>query len=258
MPHETRVVTVANTKPNNAMNELIALTGKTPEVSLSAEAQKLKVKLLKESKLIGFVDSDEKETQALSVLSSLAGYRRMVDASHKATKAPVLDLGRRIDGLKNDTLKEIEAEEFRIKKNMEKRIMEKEQEKRRLEREAQELREKAAKEAADAEIARQKAEKSGSVIQELKAEKLEAQRIETLQEASYTRQEASQSKVKGSSVVLDFRVTDIHALYKSNPRLVKLEEKRRELLEHLNLMKENGETPSLPGIEVFESVRVRS
>ena len=82
--------------------------------------------------------------------------------------------------------------------------------------------------------------------------------METLVEAATTRYDASQAKVKGASVVLDFKVINIHELYKSNPRLVKMEEKRREILEALNLMKDNGETPELPGIEVFETARIRA
>jgi hypothetical protein len=251
-------------------NALITITGaESTQVSALPAAIAKRDELLAIAKKGQRIASPESGVRATNLLRDLKSFEKAINDSHATAKAPVLELGRKIDQLKKDLTTEIVAEAKRIGLLIGEFNAEQERqaaaaraaaeaEARRIreeaDRQAREAREKAE---ADARAAAAKAAQETDALKRAQAERAAADaRLRAEQEAATAKakadaQLAAQALVVASAQVatpsgvstrndIDFEVTDIAALYAINPSLVTLTVKRAELKAALKSLPEGA------------------
>ena len=161
----------------------LAILGDGYQIQITPEAEKQKATIINAARAVVAVTDTDSCDIAQSRLRSLASVRTAVESSRKQVKAPVIDLGKRIDGIAADFVADVIAEEARlsglvteyareqqrIKREVE---LAAEQERQRVERERHEAEMAAQREAARIERERQAAERAAheAEIARLKAE----------------------------------------------------------------------------------------
>ena len=161
----------------------LAILGDGYQIQITPEAEKQKATTLSAARAVVAVTDTDSCDIAQSRLRSLASVRTAVESSRKIVKAPVIDLGKRIDGIAADFVADVVAEEARLSglvteyAREQQRIQREaelaaEQERQRVERERHEAEMAAQREAARIERERQAAEKAAheAEIARLKAE----------------------------------------------------------------------------------------
>jgi dTMP kinase len=161
----------------------LAILGDGYQIQITPEAEKQKATIINAARAVVAVTDADSCDIAQSRLRSLASVRTAVESSRKLVKAPVIDLGKRIDGIAADFVAEVIAEEARLSglvteyAREQQRIKREaelaaEQERQRVERERHEVEMAAQREAAKIERERQAAEKAAheAEIARLKAE----------------------------------------------------------------------------------------
>ena len=161
----------------------LAILGDGYQIQITPEAEKQKATIINAARAVVAVTDADSCDIAQSRLRSLASVRTAVESSRKQVKAPVIDLGKRIDGIAADFVAEVIAEEARLSglvteyAREQQRIKREaelaaEQERQRVERERHEAEMAAQREAARIERERQAAERAAheAEISRLKAE----------------------------------------------------------------------------------------
>jgi dTMP kinase len=161
----------------------LAILGDGYQIQITPEAEKQKATIINAARAVVAVTDANSCDIAQSRLRSLASVRTAVESSRKQVKAPVIDLGKRIDGIAADFVAEVIAEEARLSglvteyAREQQRIKREaelaaEQERQRVERERHEAEMAAQREAARIERERQAAERAAheAEIARLKAE----------------------------------------------------------------------------------------
>ena len=161
----------------------LAILGDGYQIQITPEAEKQKATILTAARAVVAVTDPDSCDIAQSRLRSLASVRTAVESSRKQVKAPVIDLGKKIDGIAADFVADVVAEEARLSglvteyAREQQRIKREaelaaEQERQRVERERHEAEMRAQREAARIERERQAAEKAAheAEIAQLKAE----------------------------------------------------------------------------------------
>ena len=161
----------------------LAILGDGYQIQITPEAETQKATILSASRAVVAVTDPDSCDIAQSRLRSLASVRTAVESSRKIVKAPVIDLGKRIDGIAADFVADVVAEEARLSglvteyAREQQRIKREaelaaEQERQRVEKERHEAEMAAQREAARIERERQAAERAAheSEIARLKAE----------------------------------------------------------------------------------------
>lgn len=203
------------------------------EVALLPDAEQTKRVLLQGSRTIKVIEDAFDAECAADQLKNLSSAIKDMEDARKTVKAPVLDLGRRIDAIAKEWLAEIESEKKRIS-----RVLGDYQLAERKKREAAEY------EARKAEIeAREKAE-AALADGDVEAAQAAADKIVE----SKAMVEASHHKISGTSVreVVKFEVEDIEALFKARPDLCKIEPNTALIRETVKV------TPIIPGVRVWK------
>ena len=161
----------------------LAILGDGYQIEITPEAEKQKATIIQAARAVVAVTDADSCDIAQSRLRSLASVRTAVESSRKIVKAPVIDLGKRIDGIAADFVADVVAEEARLSSLVTEYAREQqrlkreaelaaEQERQRVERERHEAEMVAQREAARIERERQAAEKAAheAEIARLKAE----------------------------------------------------------------------------------------
>jgi chromosome segregation ATPase len=161
----------------------LAILGDGYQIQITPEAEKQKATIINAARAVVAVTDADSCDIAQSRLRSLASVRTAVESSRKQVKAPVIDLGKKIDGIAADFVAEVIAEEARLSglvteyAREQQRIKREaelaaEQERQRIERERHEAEMAAQREAARIERERQAAERAAheAEIARLKAE----------------------------------------------------------------------------------------
>ena len=189
--------------PPNAGPELVTgslvLRGHGYEALVSPTAAEQKRIIVAAARAVVAVTDMATCDLAQSRLKSLATIRTSVESSRKLVKAPVIDLGKRIDGIAADFVAEVIAEESRLsglvaeyareqQRIQREREMEAERERQRVERERHEAEMAAQREAARIERERQAAERAAHEA-ELARLRAEAAQSEEGQRAAREAQE---------------------------------------------------------------------
>lgn len=197
-------------------------------ISTTDEAQIIASNLHTELAEITLVDSPA--TQAIATQRAVAAqtFLKQLEKSRKDVKAPILEIGRKIDALADELAAPVTAEMKRVGGLVAKfqqaeaiRVERERAEREKREREAMEAARLAAEaERKAAEAMKDEASLAAAVKAEAEAKQKEAEMYQTLTAPKPAAVKASGSVTKK---VLRWEVTDIHALYKAAPHLVKLE-----------------------------------
>lgn len=238
----------------NENKQSLILSGDGWSINASPEAEKNKLALLKSASAVKVVNDNDTLEVARECLSGLASFARELEATRKAVKEPVLLLGKKIDAVAQKFGREIEDEVARVKRLIGDYNLEQDRIRREAEAQAAALRAEAERKEREAEAARQKQ----NALATAKASKLEVQAETKLEQARSFEAQATASKVVGASVVWDFEVTDIDALYHERPDLVELFPKRRNILDALKVLEMKGGPVAIHGIRVFQKSQVRA
>ena len=177
----------------------LAILGDGYQITITPEAERQKATILTAARAVVAVTDPDSCDIAQSRLRSLASVRTAVESSRKIVKAPVIDLGKRIDGIAADFVADVVAEEARLSglvteyAREQQRIKREselaaEQERQRVERERHEAEMAAQREAARIELERQAAERAAHEA-EIARLKAEAAQSEQGQQAARVAQE---------------------------------------------------------------------
>lgn len=235
------------------MSELIHVELLDNGISLTPDALDLASNLHTELAEITLVDSPATQALATERACNAQRFLKQVEASRKDVKAPIIEIGRKIDELAKSLAGPVEAEMKRVGGLVAKfqqaeaiRVERERAEREKREREAME----AARLAAEAERKAAEAMKDeASLAAAVKAE-AEAKQKEAEMYAELTKPQPAAVKASGSVTkkVLRWEVTDIHALYKAAPHLVKLEPNVMAIKSTCHAKTE------LPGLRVWEEM----
>lgn len=208
------------------MSEAIVITPSigAAQITTAAEARRQRDELLERGATVTTVADRLDADDATNVLRDLKAYSTSIESARVAAKAPVLDVGRKIDALAKELADKVNAEAGRISRVL--GAFEAEER-----RKAEE-----ARHAAEAEAAR--------IAHEAERKAAEARRLATTEEAAdraadavrekaieqvvairQAAANAAPAKQAGTQVREDvcFEITDIRALHAEHPELVLLE-----------------------------------
>lgn len=271
----------------SAVNPIAVRGVSAVQVEIAAEAYARRKEVLDTAgfapKAITCADTRQEVADALAAVNRLL---KEVESGRKEVKAPVLDLGRKIDAtaeeftaplavaqraLQTVLTKDAEeqariAREAEARRQAELRRQQEEERKRQAEldrqaREAEQARlnaEREAREAQNAEAraaAQEVARKASEEAAALAAQREKQAEAARLQQAELIRQPVAPAKASGTTVRTSwtFDVVDIHALYKACPDLVELAVKRSEVLALIR----TG-TREIPGLVIRQETTVNA
>ena len=258
----------------------LILTGQGYGLIISPAYEAKKSELLRSAELIAQVNNPEDDAVAAASLKSLAAMRIEVEKCRTSVKAPAIKFGKDVDEKAKSFSASLDAAETRLKqirgdyaaavlKERQRVLAEMEAAR---QAEAKRIREEEAA-AAKIEAARIAAEQAAWEATTPDEEAAAAKAAEEAKAAELKRLEASMvvaaivpptfipAAPKGVKMIPDFEVTDLDALYQSNPQLVTLTERRKDILEFIAAHSPAGVTdetlPSIPGLRVFLKAQVR-
>jgi hypothetical protein len=230
------------------MNALQIRNTESVSIQIVPAAFTMRQDVLDDSATIIAVTTPGNQKAAVDAARAIASLIKAVETSRKEAKAPVLDLGQRIDATAKEFIKDVLAEEARLKRL----LTEYEIEQRRLAMEAErkrqeeERRRQAEENARLAEIARQvqaaeRAERQA--LNERDREAAETRRMVAEEAAAAERAAAAQRqanlpvvveapRVAGTIVREEwtFEVTDLRAFAQAHPDLVEITVRRADVL----------------------------
>lgn len=225
----------------NDTSSLLALRdfGGVPEIS--PDAQELKKQALALSIPITKVENDQEQALAVNALQALKAITRGMEATRKAVKAPVLELGKKIDAVAAEFITEVDREEMRISgmvNHHQKTLL-------RLKREAEEAEAAKQREAQRLADEAERLRKEAEVKPELAPQAAEAQEkaFDAQMAGELTGGTVAIMKPKGLVVKsrLNFQIEDAIVFSQAYPEFwtwnaetETLKLKRREILEQLN------------------------
>lgn len=191
------------------------------------------------------------------IIRDLASFRNRLEESRKAVKAPLLELGKKIDDAAKSFGGDAAAEEKRLTGLVTTFAAEEE----RKRREAAEVarREAEARARAAAEEARRIAAEEARTLREKQAQeaaKLAAEQAAARAAAAEEAARFTAPAISGVKAELDFEVDDLRLLYEVAPMLVELTPKRASILAELKRLRDSGHVVGLPGIRVVEKLKV--
>lgn len=260
----------------NAVTLFVEPSGKDGEwfVALQPSAIAVREQALTVAAGVGLVRNPAENEAATEALRQLGEIRKETEATRKALKAPYLDKCCKIDATAKEFLAEVIAEESRIKRataDYQSEILAQQREAERIRRAEQErieaerrreqeaIAEAKAKAEADAKRATNEAERQ-RLEAEAKAKEAELarslanqqQELAALAPAPVAPRAAGQS----AKVVWMHEVTDIWALARVHPGLVKIEPRKQEITEVINAQAMSGLKPQIAGLRIWEDVAV--
>jgi hypothetical protein len=240
-------------------------------IAIVPEAYARRSEAIESARFITAVNSDFGFSEAAEALKALHLLQKDTETTRKAVKAPVLDLGKKIDATAAEFLRDIDAEAGRLKQLM--TVWQVEQDRKRAEaerkRQEEEAKARRAEEARLAEIRKQ--EEEARRAEENAKNEIERRAAEERRKAAQAQADAEveAAKVREATAPVaitiaapkpagvavrrdwDFEVTDLKAFAAAHPDLVTITPKRADIIALLR----TG-TRELTGARVFESTKV--
>lgn len=204
------------------MSEYLTITGlEGTALASTQEARAKRNELLVLARKGNAIVSQASAEKAGEILREIKGFTRMVEDARKDVKAPVIDLGKKIDGLASELTTELEGEATRISRLLgayqseQNRLIEQ------ARREAFE-KERQIREEADRKMREAEEHSRTQESLEKKQDKIEAQTAKAIVAVRTEAAEAIQTKPTGITTRgnLVVTITDIQALYDAAPTLV--------------------------------------
>lgn len=238
-------------------DDTFSLEGTGYALVIPPEAEKAKQEILASAGTVVAVASNEESATAQFQIRKLAGFRISVENARKKVKAPVLELGKKIDEAAATFIGTVLLEEKRLTGLVGEHA--KEVERLRREAEAEERRKfQEAKAAADAAEAAKKAAEVVAAKQANQAAAATAAQAEKAKTAAFAERRDASAVVattrlnEGVRFVDDFDVTNIAALYAARPDLVSLTAKTSEVKSVIKQLRDEGKALEIPGIRIFQ------
>jgi chromosome segregation ATPase len=166
----------------------LAILGDGYQIQITPEAERQKATIISAARAVVAVTDADSCDIAQSRLRSLASVRTAVESSRKQVKAPVIDLGKRIDGIAADFVADVIAEEARLSGLVTEYAREQQRIKRETELAAEQERQRIERELHDAEMAAQRE------AARIERERQEAERAAHEAEIARLKAEAAQSE----------------------------------------------------------------
>ena len=246
------------------MSALLVTGVPSVSVAINGDAVQHKADALAEASSITQVSDALTFEVASSTARALQGIIKTVEKSRTDVKAPVLDLGKRIDATARDFVAPVESEFTRINRLINDYQREQlriaEEARRKAEQEAARLRAEQERQAAEArkreEYARRAAETAVTSAQLAEAEKAQAAAKQEAEQAItpvvVAPRVVAPPTASGVSVRKEwtFEINDLDALAKSRPELVTIAPKRAEIAARVRA----GER-DIPGCRIFEDIK---
>lgn len=248
------------------MDQSLTLTGEGYAIAIAPECLTRRADLLARSAHIVAVNDDGGAETAREALKALKAFENAAERSRESIKAPVLEVGRRIDAAAKTLLESVRAESARLANLVkgyavlcDQKRREAEDAARRAAFEAERQR-KAAAQAAEAErIAAERAamQSDRAAMEAAEAARLGAEKarrdaeIEQNKAGMLAMRSQAAAAPAGVKPVLDYQIDDMHALAMSRPDLVVITERRKELLA---LIRSGESAPS--GVRVVQNFSV--
>jgi len=203
------------------------------EIALMPQAEKLRNVLLNQARTVESITDGFEADCAADVLKNISAAVKEMEATRKEVKAPVLELGRRIDAVAKGWLSDLEAEKKRINRSLGDYQAEQDRIRREAERKEREAQEKAWREA-------EKALEKGD-------EKAAAEATQKIAESSAKVSESAH-RPEGVSVRTSykFEVEDIDALFKAAPHLCEIKPDNAAIRAAIK------KNQSIPGLRVWK------
>lgn len=260
---------------------VLVLRNFSGEPEITAGAQELKKRAIALAQPITKVETESEQSLAVNALKELKAIRSGMEATRKSVKAPVLELGKRIDSIAAEFLSETDREEMRLQgliNHFQRKQLElKRQEEERIRREQAE----AARLEEDARRKREEAERANDPKLKEEAYKLEQKALDKSMATELAPLAVVATKPKGLVVKskLNFEITNAIIFCQAYPQFFTwhadtetLKLKRREISEELNREDRKGlfhrsrfpdelpdkTSPELvkpPGMRVFEETK---
>ena len=231
------------------MNALQIRNTESVSIQIVPAAFTMRQDVLDDSATIITVTTPVTQKAAVEAARAIASLLKAVETSRKEAKAPVLDLGQRIDATAKEFIKDVLAEEARLKRL----LTDYEIEQRRLAMEAERKRQeeerklRAAEEARLAEIRRrEEAARRDAMMAETEAQRIAAERAQAAAAAERVVAAAAArtvvapvpiQPVKAAGTIVrdewNFEVTDLAAFAAAHPELVEITVKRAAVLQKI-------------------------
>ncbi len=230
------------------MNALQIRNTESVSIQIVPAAFTMRQDVLDDSATIITVTTPVTQKAAVEAARAIASLLKAVETSRKEAKAPVLDLGQRIDATAKEFIKDVLAEEARLKRL----LTDYEIEQRRLAMEAERKRQeeerklRAAEEARLAEIRRrEEAARRDAMMAETEAQRIAAERAQAAAVAERVAAAAARTvvapvpiqPVKAAGTIVrdewNFEVTDLAAFAAAHPELVEITVKRAAVLQKI-------------------------
>jgi hypothetical protein len=232
------------------------LTGDGYSLTITPEAEQNKRDLLAASAEVCTVTSNDESADAAYHMRALAQMRISVEKSKKAIKEPVIRIGKLIEETAKNFMLEIDDEESRIRKLIGDyatevaRLAKIKLEEERLAFDAARLARDAANAAQDA------AETTGKLSDIVAAKQADIARQDALAARLEASSELVAAKVAdGVRFVWDFEVTSMMTLSARAPDLVKIEPRRREILNMLGAYEDDNDPETVSTIAAKLGIR---
>jgi len=244
------------TKTPDTETTALILSGEGYALTITLEAEQKKRDLLAAAAEVCTVTTNDESADAAYHMRGLAQMRILVDKSRKEIKEPVIRIGKLIEETARNFMLEIDDEESRIRKLIGDHATEVAR-LARIKLEEERLAFDAARLARDAANAAQDAAETTGRLSDIVAAK---QADQARQDALAARLEASSELVAakvadGVRFVWDFEVTSMDTLSASAPDLVKMEPRRREILNMLSAYEENNDPETVSTIAAKLGIR---
>lgn len=255
--------------PAPAPPEPFTLVGDGYALVVPPEAEKTKQLLIEQSMGIVTVTSNEESALAQFEIRKLAGLRIEVENARKKVKAPVIALGKQIDGAAASFIATVIGEEDRLKSLVGNHAKEVERLRKLAEAEERQRAEEARKAAEAAERARQeeaaareRAANAISIQDAIEARRKQREAEAAAAAANEEKQSALADRREASAVVITTRlnegirftdeieVTDIRAFHAAQPDLVSMAIRTAEVKALIKSIRDEGKEPSFPGLRI--------
>lgn len=245
--------------PAAELSTILKLDGDGYTLSVTKETVAAKTDLIAAAAAVTQVTNNDESTVAQFQIRHLASFRNAVEKSRTEVKAPVLDLGKKIDAAAKEFVAQVVAEEARLKKLVgshaeqvaaAKRKAE-EEERKRFE-EARRKKEEADRAEAAALQAKEAAANAVSIQDAIAAKQKQREAEQAAARAEEELQAAQRERMASSAVVAttsgaggvkfepEFEVLDAKAFLAARPDLCEITVKRRETLAWLKEQRAEG------------------
>lgn len=250
---------------------ILKLDGDGYTLSVTKETVAAKTDLLTAAAAVTQVTTNDESTVAQFQIRHLAGFRNAVEKSRVEVKAPVIELGKKIDAAAKEFVEQIVAEENRLKKLVGSHAEEvaaakraAEAEERRKFEEARRAKEEAERAEAAALRAKEAAANAVSIQDAIAAKQKQREAEAAAARAEEERQAAMRERMASSAVVAttrdargvkfapDFEVINAPVFYEHVPELCEIVAKRRETLAWLKQIHAEAEADGEDFVRVGE------